>query len=60
MIRNVWILNTDGICLLDRSYSRINVDKNLVAGFVSAIESFSKKLTQRHVDSISMGDLRIL
>lgn len=60
MIHNVWILNTAGICLLDRNYSSIDVDKNLVAGFVSAIESFSKKLTQRHVDSIVMGDLRIL
>ncbi|NVM02178.1 MAG: hypothetical protein HWN67_07570 [Candidatus Helarchaeota archaeon] len=60
MIHNVWILNTNGICLLDRNYSSIDVDKNLVAGFVSAIESFSKKLTQRHVDSIVMGDIRIL
>ena len=60
MIHNVWILNTDGICLLDRNYSSIDVDTNLVEGFVSAIESFSKKLTQRHEDSIVMGDLRIL
>ncbi|MFX1449248.1 MAG: hypothetical protein ACFFCM_00315 [Promethearchaeota archaeon] len=60
MIHNVWILNTDGICLIDRNYSSINVDKTLFAGFVSAIESFSKKLTQRHIDSIVMGDLKIL
>ncbi|MFX0134737.1 MAG: hypothetical protein ACFFDN_13940 [Candidatus Hodarchaeota archaeon] len=60
MIHNVWILNTNGICLLDRNYSSTDLDRNLVAGFVSAIESFSKKLTQRHVDSILMGDIRIL
>lgn len=60
MIHNVWILNTNGICLLDRNYSNTDVDRNLVAGFVSAIESFSKKLTQRDVDSIVMGDIRIL
>ncbi len=60
MIHNVWILNIDGICLLDRNYSSIHVDKTLFAGFVSAIESFSKKLTQRHIDSIVMGDIKIL
>ncbi|MHA1298320.1 MAG: hypothetical protein ACTSO9_02635 [Candidatus Helarchaeota archaeon] len=60
MIHCVWILNRNGICLLDRSYSRIEVDRNLFGGFVSAIESFSERLTNRPVDSIVMGDLKIL
>ena len=60
MIHNVWILNPDGICLLDRTYSSINVDKNLFGGFVTAIESFSERLTSRPVDSIIMGDIKIL
>ncbi len=60
MIHNVWILNRHGICLLDRNYSRIEVDKNLFGGFVTAIESFSEKLTSRSIDSIVMGDLKIL
>ncbi|MHA1378241.1 MAG: hypothetical protein ACTSRG_07650 [Candidatus Helarchaeota archaeon] len=60
MIHNVWILNRHGICLLDRNYSNIEVDKNLFGGFVTAIESFSERLTNRPVDSIVMGDLKIL
>lgn len=60
MIHNVWILNRHGICLLDRRYSNIEVDKNLFGGFVTAIESFSERLTSRPVDSIVMGDLKIL
>ena len=60
MIHTVWILNRDGICLIDRNYSNMDIDKTLFGGFVTAIESFSERLTSRPVDSIVMGDLKIL
>ena len=60
MIHNVWILNRNGICLIDRIYSKMEVDKNLFGGFLTAIESFSKQLVDKHVDSIVMGNMKIL
>lgn len=60
MIHNVWILNKNGICLIDRSYSNIEIDKTLFGGFITAIETFSEKLVDRQVDSMIMGDLKIL
>jgi hypothetical protein len=40
MIHNVYILRRDGLCVLHRKYGSLEVDENLVSGFLSAFSDF--------------------
>jgi hypothetical protein len=54
----VWIINRAGICLLDRNYSGLEINKQLFSGFITAISSLASQFN-RTLDSISMSDMTI-
>ncbi|MDD1778923.1 MAG: hypothetical protein LUQ65_12230 [Candidatus Helarchaeota archaeon] len=58
MIHQVWIINRAGICLLDRNYSGLEINKQLFSGFITAISSLASQFN-RTLDSISMSDMTI-
>lgn len=44
MIQGIYIIDNRGICILFRKYGSIEVDENLIGGFLTAILRFSTKL----------------
>lgn len=58
MIHRVWLINRAGICLLDRDYTGLEVNKQLFSGFLTALNYLASQF-HRSLDSLSMGDLTI-
>ncbi|WXG41873.1 MAG: Rab family GTPase [Candidatus Freyarchaeum deiterrae] len=46
MIQGIYIIDSRGICILCRKYGSIEIDENLIGGFLTAILRFSSKLIQ--------------
>ena len=44
MIHGIYIIDKRGICILSRRYGLIEIDENLIGGFLTAILRFSSKL----------------
>lgn len=58
MIHRVWLINRGGICILDRDYTGLGVNRQLFSGFLTALNSLASQL-HRSLDSLSMGDLAV-
>jgi small GTP-binding protein len=56
MIQHVNILTTDGKNLLFREYGATKVDKDLLAGFLSAFSGFMKEISQSEIKSTVTGN----
>ena len=64
LFQNVWILNTDGLCLLHRNYSGGDVvDETLFGGFLTAIVHMTKDINigtgESGFEKISMGSVEL-
>ncbi|MEX2751334.1 MAG: hypothetical protein Q6366_005555, partial [Candidatus Freyarchaeota archaeon] len=46
MIQGIYLIDHRGVCILHRKYGSINIDENLIGGFLAAILKFSSKLIQ--------------
>lgn len=44
MIQGIYIVDNRGICIISRKYGSIDIDENLIGGFLTAILRFSSKL----------------
>ena len=60
IINAIWILNDDGICLAQRNYTHKEIDPELFSGLISAIQLFSKSVTERMIESFQMKDQKVL
>lgn len=56
MIQYVNILTNNGKSLLFRNYGDAEVDKDLLAGFLSAFSSFMQEISQSEIKSTETGD----
>lgn len=55
MIENLWILIKGGVLVFSKNYIELKVtDDNLIAGFLSALDSFVKETTNEEIKSIIM------
>lgn len=54
MIKDFWVLNTDGILLYNRNFTELEKLDNLLAGFFTAIKIFIEQTTQGEIKSIIM------
>ncbi|MFX1298601.1 MAG: hypothetical protein ACFFD2_27550 [Promethearchaeota archaeon] len=59
MIYGVWIIHKDGKCLIFREYEKLNINEQLFSGFLVAILSFSKEISNRQLKNISLEDLTL-
>ncbi len=55
MIENLWIIR-DGISIFSKNYIKLNVSDDLLAGFLSAMDSFIKETTKGEIKNISLKD----
>ena len=55
MIENLWILIKGGVLVFSKNYIRLKIaDDDLIAGFLSALDSFVKETTNEEIKSIIM------
>jgi len=57
MINAVWIIHKDGKCLFHREYKDLNINEQLFSGFLVAILSFSKEISNQDLKSIILEEL---
>ncbi len=55
MIENLWIIR-DGISIFSKNYMRLKISDDLLAGFLSAIDSFIKETTEGEIKNINLKD----
>ncbi|KKK59436.1 hypothetical protein LCGC14_3034420, partial [marine sediment metagenome] len=55
MIENLWIIRK-GVLIFSKNYKRLNISDDLLAGFLSAIDSFIKETTKGEIKNISLKD----
>ncbi|MBS7249447.1 MAG: hypothetical protein KIH08_02470 [Candidatus Freyarchaeota archaeon] len=60
MIHNVYILRRDGLCVLHRKYGSLEVDENLVSGFLSALSDFGKNISGKDLESVIFDDKKFV
>ena len=58
MIKYLNILTKDGKSLLFRNYGDSEVDRDLLAGFLSAFSSFMKEISQSDIKSTATEDFK--
>jgi hypothetical protein len=58
MIHNLYVFDENGIPLLSIKIGSIEADSVLLTGFLSAMESFSKKISQSDVEQINVKDYK--
>ncbi|MHA2132195.1 MAG: hypothetical protein ACW99L_19660 [Promethearchaeota archaeon] len=58
MIQYVNILTKDGKSLLFRNYGNSEVDRDLLAGFLSAFSGFMKEISQSEIKSTQTEDFK--
>ncbi|MHA2006706.1 MAG: TRASH domain-containing protein [Candidatus Hodarchaeales archaeon] len=56
MIENIWILTKNGILLYSEDYIKLETETDLLAGFLSAIDSFVMQTTHQEIKSIIMEE----
>jgi hypothetical protein len=61
MIHSVMIVSEGGLCLYNYSFTKMEIDPQLVAGFTNAIDSFSASLIKKHqnIESLEMSSLNL-
>jgi hypothetical protein len=57
-VHNVYVFNEDGEPLVTITLGSIRADSTLLTGFLSAIESFSKKIAQGDIEEINVKDYK--
>lgn len=60
MIHNIYIMKRSGECLISRKYGSLEVDDDLVTGFLSAILNFGEQIDGERVESIIMGNKKFV
>ncbi|MBS7251006.1 MAG: GTP-binding protein [Candidatus Freyarchaeota archaeon] len=58
MIQGIYLIDHRGVCILHRKYGSINIDENLIGGFLAAILKFSSKLIQGEEEDLREIALR--
>jgi hypothetical protein len=58
MIHNIYIFDQNGLPVMAIKLGSIETDSTLLTGFLSAMESFSKKIAQGDVEEINIKDYR--
>ena len=59
-VSNTWIIqNLSGICMFEASFMEIDMDSELISGFLMAIQNFGKQLTKTPLDHIAFKSLRL-
>jgi hypothetical protein len=58
MIHNLYVFDENGTPLLSIKIGSIETDSVLLTGFLSAMESFSKKISQSDVEQINVKDYK--
>jgi hypothetical protein len=58
MIHNLYVFDENGTPLLSVKVGSIETDSVLLTGFLSAMESFSKKISQSDVEQINVKDYK--
>jgi len=59
VINEIWIININGITLFNLS-KEDRIDPQLFGGFISAIENFIKSLGYKEINSIILGESKIM
>lgn len=54
MIRSVYIIHESGICLFERVYSQDPVNKDLFSGYIKAMISFAREITNDVITEVKM------
>jgi len=58
MIHNLYVFDENGTPLMSIKIGSIETDSVLLTGFLSAMESFSKKISQSDVEQINVKDYK--
>jgi hypothetical protein len=58
MIHNIYVFDQNGLPVMAIKLGSIETDSTLLTGFLSAMESFSKKIAQGDVEEINIKDYR--
>jgi hypothetical protein len=58
MIHNLYVFDENGTPLISIKIGSIETDSVLLTGFLSAMESFSKKISQSDVEQINVKDYK--
>ncbi len=56
MIKEVWIIDGSGLCLIHRNYGGIGHDPNLISGFFTAISNFAHEVGNSEIEKIQLAD----
>ncbi len=63
MIQGIYLIDHRGVCILSRKYGSIDIDENLIGGFLTAILKFSSKLIhgeEEDLQEIMLRNYRII
>ena len=58
VIHNVYVFDQNGLPVISVKLGSIEADSTLLTGFLSAMESFSRKIAQGDVEEINIKDYR--
>ncbi len=59
-LSNLWIIEKNsGICIFEQSYMEVNMNSDLISGFLVAMLNFGKELANKDLQSIQFNDLKI-
>lgn len=59
-LSNIWIIEKDsGICIFEQSFKNINMNPDLISGFLIAMLNFGKELADKDFESIQFKELKI-
>jgi hypothetical protein len=60
-LSNLWIIeNNSGVCAFEESFMEINLNPELISGFLIAMINFGKELASKDLQSIQFNNLKIL
>ncbi|HMF31646.1 MAG TPA: hypothetical protein VKK79_09540 [Candidatus Lokiarchaeia archaeon] len=56
-IEEIFIITNAGVCIYSKS-RKVTMDKNIIAGFLTALNSFSKEMSKEPISSIVLNNFR--
>lgn len=61
LIHNLFVFNKSGVCFYGRNFTDyINVEKNLISPFITALMTFAKEMIGKRFKIIEMEDIKIV
>jgi len=61
IIHNLFVFNKSGVCFYGRNFTDyINVEKNLISPFITALMTFAKEMIGKRFKIIEMEDIKIV